>query len=87
MSVLASIIEAESSGSDISATLNQVQGSVYIGLDTRAHSPKLAALAVQGAQLMGAKVIEVGAVTTPQVLFLFHTFVMLFEYMMSECSM
>lgn len=43
-------------------------GVVYIGLDTRVHSPKLASLAVRGAQLMGVSVKEVGVVTTPQVM-------------------
>lgn len=48
------------------------QPVVHVGRDTRSHSPHLANLVCQAAQLMGAKVIHHGLITTPQL----HWFVL-----------
>jgi len=45
---------------------------VHVGRDTRSHSPRLAALVVRAARLMGATVIDHGEVSTPML----HHFVM-----------
>lgn len=67
-SVIASIlVEGATNNVSASQLCTPNTGTVYIGLDTRAHSPKLASLAAQGARLMGATVCEIGIVTTPQV--------------------
>ena len=47
-------------------SLHAAQPSVFIGRDTRYHSPKLSNLAVQGATALGAAVRDLGIVTTPQ---------------------
>ena len=46
-------------------SLHPAQPSVFIGRDTRFHSPGLSALAVRGAEALGAAVRDLGIVTTP----------------------
>ena len=46
--------------------LESVKPRVYVGRDTRASSPSLCALVVEGVQAMGGEVVDYGVVTTPQ---------------------
>ena len=47
-------------------SLFPVKGRVFFGRDTRPHSPKLADLAMRGAEAMGCVVVDLGVVSTPQ---------------------
>lgn len=48
------------------ASISQLQATVFLGRDTRAHSPGLAALVRRGVESLGGRVVDLGIVSTPQ---------------------